>query len=319
MGRLIRTALRRGLAGVRHVNPVAPSAATGLVAEVYDQLERDFGLLAPPVALHSPAPLPLAASWALLRETLVADGRADRAAKEAVAVAVSHANACPYCVQVHAATLHDLTAAPPVPALAAWVTGSVEERPFPPEWEADLLGVVVAFHYFNRMVNVFLDDSPMPAVSASFGDRLLGRFTGVPARAPHQPGASLHLLAPAALPPDLRWAEGNPAVADALARVAAALALPEVPAAVRGVVRRQLEVWDGAPRGLSGAWVEEAVADVPAADRDTARLALLTAFASHRVDDTVVAALAGDDRELVELTSWASFAAARRVAVLLHA
>src|SRR5690606_8869078 len=44
------------LAQVRHVTPVRPRAARGLVAEVYAGLERDFGMLAPPVILHSPVP-----------------------------------------------------------------------------------------------------------------------------------------------------------------------------------------------------------------------------------------------------------------------
>lgn len=68
---LIRKAVRRSLARVRYVTPVPPGAAQGLVAEVYAQAERDFGVLAPPVVLHSPAPSSLAASWLLVRETLV--------------------------------------------------------------------------------------------------------------------------------------------------------------------------------------------------------------------------------------------------------
>ena len=102
---LVRAAARRSLATVRHVSVVDPDAADGLVADVYAQTDRDFGMLAPPVALHSPSPPLLAASWLLLRESLLATGSADRSAKEAVATAVSQANACPYCVDVHGATL----------------------------------------------------------------------------------------------------------------------------------------------------------------------------------------------------------------------
>lgn len=40
----------------------------------------------------------------MCRETLVA-GRVDRAVKEAVAVAVSKTNRCPYCVEAHATML----------------------------------------------------------------------------------------------------------------------------------------------------------------------------------------------------------------------
>src|ERR1700735_4058374 len=107
IARLIRGAGRKAIAQVRYVSPVPPGQAQGLVATVYAQVERDFGMLAPPVALHSPAPWPLAASWMMLRETLLT-GLADRAAREAVAAAVSLGNSCPYCVQVHTSVLHGL-------------------------------------------------------------------------------------------------------------------------------------------------------------------------------------------------------------------
>src|SRR5690242_10016741 len=97
-------ARRSSLAQIRHVAPVRPGPGTDLVARVYDQVERDFGMLAPPVALHAPAPGVLAAAWLMLRETLIASGRVERAAKEAVGTAVSIGNACPYCVEVHSAT-----------------------------------------------------------------------------------------------------------------------------------------------------------------------------------------------------------------------
>ena len=75
---------------------------------MYRQVERDFGMLAPPVALHSPAPEALAAVWVILRESLVATGLAGRPGKEAVAATISLANSCPYCVDVHGATLMGL-------------------------------------------------------------------------------------------------------------------------------------------------------------------------------------------------------------------
>src|SRR5690348_3600223 len=83
-GQLMRTALRRSPNHIRHVAPVRPRSADPLTARVYEQTERDFGVLAPPTALHAPAPNLLAASWLILRESLVADGLVPRPAKEAV-------------------------------------------------------------------------------------------------------------------------------------------------------------------------------------------------------------------------------------------
>ncbi|HEY0697362.1 MAG TPA: carboxymuconolactone decarboxylase family protein, partial [Micromonospora sp.] len=90
-----------GLTQIRYVSAVRRGRATGLVARVYKQMEVDFGVLAPPVALHAPAPETIAAAWMLLRETLIVPGVAPRAAKEAVATAVSLGNACPYCATIH--------------------------------------------------------------------------------------------------------------------------------------------------------------------------------------------------------------------------
>jgi nitrate reductase beta subunit len=94
MGMIVRTALRASQAQIRQVSAVRRGAARDLVAGVYGQVERDFGMLAPPVCLHSPAPECLAACWLMLRETLLATGLVDRAAKEAVAAASCVCSAC---------------------------------------------------------------------------------------------------------------------------------------------------------------------------------------------------------------------------------
>lgn len=344
---LIRTLLRRSLAQIRHVSAVRPTGARDLVAKVYQQLERDFGLLAPPVGLHSPAPDTLAASWLMLRESLVADGSVDRATKEAVAAAVSLGNACPYCVEVHGATLHGLLPGvdvgaiiegrlesiptPDIRATAAWAhaIGTREgakrsETPFPVRHTPEFVGVAVTFHYLNRMVNVFLGDSPLPphvpAAARGRAQRFLGRVMRPTARRSHQPGASLDLLPAAPLAEDLRWAAGNPGVTGAFARAAAAIDAAgrrSVPEPVRALVAIRLAEWDGRPPGLSRAWVTAATADLPAAARPAGTLALLTAMASYQIDQSVIDEFRRqqpEDRALIELTSWASLTAARRVA-----
>jgi hypothetical protein len=89
-----------------------------------------------------------------------------------------------------------------------------------------------------------------------------------------------------------------------------------VPPSVRDLVMKELENWHGEPRGLSRAWVDSAVSGLPEADRPAGRLALLTALASFQVDRSVVRMFRASqpgDSALVELTAWASLAAARRV------
>ncbi|GAA0389928.1 carboxymuconolactone decarboxylase family protein [Micromonospora gifhornensis] len=337
-GLYARVARRPSRGHVRRVTPVPIERADGLTAVVYGQVERDFGMLAPPVSLHSPAPPVLAACWIVLRETLVAAGRVDRATREAVAAAVSTVNSCPYCVEVHSATMTGLLRSATDPAgddnrrrVAEWARAGTDRAqardlvpPVPADEAVELLGVAFVFHYLNRMVNVFLEPSPLPAAlpSAMRGGvrRVFGQLMARGARGDRPPGTARDLLPAAPLAPDLAWSSGHPTLADALARGSAAIDAAgqrSVPTSVRDLVTARLDDWDGAPTGISRSWVGEAMRDLPTVDRPAARLALLTAFASYQVDDQVVAdvrAAGADDRALIELTAWASMAAARRAA-----
>lgn len=332
---LVRFAVRRSLNDTRHVRVVKRRHATGLVARVYRQVERDFSMLAPPVALHSAAPRTLAASWMILRETLLAQGFAPRAGKEAVATGVSLANSCPYCADVHGMTLDAMPdATSDREVLTEWArasavaasTGAGVVAPFPPEQAAELIGVAVAFHYYNRVVNVFLSESPFPShvpeSAKPKARKVLGGVLRPGARGPVA-GESLDLLPAVPLPDDLGWARSNGVVAEAFARAYAAVdaaGARSVPASVRALVHTRLSTWDGRAPGISRSWVDEPVATLPAADRAAGRLALLVALASYQVDAAAVEefrrAAPGDDT-LVELAAWASMAAARRISTWL--
>ena len=197
------------------------------------------------------------------------------------------------------------------------------ELPFPADQAAELVGVVVTFQYLNRMVNVFLRESPFPSglPSPARGRllRLLVRILGPVTRATRRPGDSADLLPPAEPPDDLAWAAGSPHVADAFARANAAVetaAARSVPAAIRDLVLSELAGWNGDPPGTSRAWVEDTVSGLAAADRPAGRLAMLTALASYQIGPSVVDEVRKDrpgDEALIELASWASLAAARRV------
>lgn len=323
---------------IRHVQPVSPKVAAGRTARVYQQLGRDFGMLAPPVSLHAPAPDTLAACWLMLRETLVATGAASRAVKETVAAAVSTANDCPYCVEVHGATLAglrrgtDAATEPVLRVVDQWARaghlrpGTGRLPPSLSRQRPELIGVAVTFHYLNRMVNVFLPPSPLPpglpAPASRAAGWLAAQLMGSLARADREPGASLDLLPDAPLPPDLVWAAGRAGIAEAMARASAAIdaaGARVVPDQVRDLVLVRLAGWNGQPPGLG--WLGAAVASLAERDRPVGRLALLTAMASYQVTDQTIAAVREQDpadATLIEITAWASLAAARRAGVLLH-
>lgn len=329
---------------VRHVRPVSQQSARGTVATVYAQCAEEMRLVIPPVLLHSPAPETLSAFWMLMREPLLVVGTVDRVAKEAVAAGVSVANICPYCVDMHSTGLypqageHDAEAVvadrpqtmtdPRLRALVEWARSAhLPDAPAPAQFPAaqlpELVGVVVAFHYLNRMVNVFLTSFLLPPGLTPAARRrfkhVVGRQLDPTLRASPVPGRSLSLLPAAALPADAGWAAGDPTVAQAAARSYAALAAAGercLSAPVRHLVENRLTSWRGEETGLSRQWCEDLIAPLSPPDQAAARLALLTALASYQVDNETIAEFRRHhpgDRALIEAAAWASFTAARRI------
>jgi hypothetical protein len=204
---------------------------------------------------------------------------------------------------------------------------ALSQPPFPAADTSEMIGTAMAFHYINRMAHVFLPESPYPLPSAVpwakgwIRKLAAGRFAAL-VSARRVPGASLSLLEPTDLPADLPWARGNPSVAGAFARYAAAVdaavqdALHE---SVRERVLERLEAWDGTDPGLGGLGPKEldtALVGVPPEERAAGRFALLTALASYRVDGAVVAAYRARypaDTQLLGAAAWVSYVSARRV------
>lgn len=337
---------------INYVTPVAQEEAEGLTAEVYRQMRRDFQIV-PPLTLHSPLPKLLAAVWAISREALIA-GPVDRSEREIVAAAISRINECPFCVEVHTTMLfgaghseiaksllletHEGRAQERGYQLARWAMATrtpgakaLRTPPFSATEAPELIGTAVAFHYINRVVNVFLDASPLPVSSiprwmkAPFGQvagRLFGkRIIGLSVVA----GESLPLLKEGDLPKEFAWARGNnEAVAGAFSRLASTMeeiGQAVVPTPVRELVEAYLSSWNGADPGISRQWVENAIADLPDDDQPCGRLALLSAIASHQVDADVIQAFrqhVPSDEALIGTVAWGSYLATRRISGWLN-
>lgn len=326
---------------IKYVRPAPLRSAGALAEEVYRQMQYEF-LPVPLVTLQSPAPQIMAGVWSILRETLLA-GSADRTLKETVAAVVSKTNECPYCIESHAIMLHAaadhdtasaiMQGAPEriqdqrLRAAVAWMQAHqtagaplLLPSPFSQADLPEIIGTAVAFHYINRMVNVFLGETllPLPQVLKTPTHRLYAALEGQRVVTSLRAGASLRLLPDAPLPDDLAWAAGSPAVAGAFARFARVVdeagsaALPD---AVRTLVYERIHAWDGHPVSLGRHWVEDAIGPLAPAQRASARLALLSALASYQVDQSVIdqfRAAHPTDTELIAVTAWASFTAARR-------
>jgi AhpD family alkylhydroperoxidase len=333
---------------VRHVTPVPPGEAQGLVARVYAQARADF-LLVPPFTIHSSVPEVLAGAWSIVRETLLA-GLVQRGHKEAIAATVSKGNACPYCVDVHLAAAGAASAAaralghdderqiadPQMRALVGWAKETrrpgcevLGRPPFGPAEAPEVIGTALAFNYINRMVNLFCDDSPVPVPGMLAGLRPFMRTLATPMIRPVvgkscAPGDSLELLPRAVLPGDMEWAKDRSEIAAAWAGFADVVerhVRNVVDERVIDCVRDYVATWRGTDPSLGQRWLGDAVAPLPESDRPAGRLALLTALASYQVDGTVIDAFRRThpgDAPLIALTAWASFTATRRIGTWLR-
>lgn len=88
---------------------ISEQEATGKVKEIYDQIQEAFGLPFVPNLFKAMAHNPelLEANWRRLG-TIMGPGHLDRKTKEMIAVAVSAANNCEYCINAHTAALKQM-------------------------------------------------------------------------------------------------------------------------------------------------------------------------------------------------------------------
>ncbi|WP_214409182.1 carboxymuconolactone decarboxylase family protein [Sphaerisporangium fuscum] len=323
---------------IRHVAPVPRRTATGRVAEVYAQSAADFGQAA--LMMLSPAPDVHAAAWAVLREAELA-GLAPRADKEVVAVAVSHANRCRFCIDAHSILLHalgehrlaedllhDRTPAEPGHAeLVAWAkatrpSGAAQPPapPFPAALAAEYVGTALTTHFVNRMFSALTDERLLPGnLQRSRSVRRIGAMGY--SRTVHRelaPGAALPLLAGITMGRPAAWAGDTP-IATAFAALrgatAAGGALLSEPA--RELLLSTVAEWDGTHPPSPGTWLTRRVAILAEADRPAARLAILAALAPHDVSEEEVdawrATAHATDADLVRLLAYGAVTAVDRI------
>ncbi len=80
--------------------------------------------------------------------------------------------------------------------------------------------------------------------------------------------------------------------------------------------------WNGEEMPLSRSWVEDAIISVSEEDKPAARVALLTALASHQEDQGIIEAFQRrqtEETDLVKAVAWASLATVRRISQWLQA
>ena len=330
---------------MRFIEPITQDAATGLVARTYDAIETYMG--APAVArngpflAHSPDAELLAAFWSVAYETVLVDGRLPRADKHAVAAIVSKVNECPFCVETHAfysglegelsdveLLMNGLTDGITDAGrrrLAEWAAATRDPMsettrtpPFTPEEAPEAIGTAVAFHYLDRVVTFFNGTEGVDVGDTPFS--VVDSLTRAAIQREREPGTSLSQVTDATLPEDVRWAAPSPHIAAAFSHFAATVeaageAVLDEPE--RACVAAAVAAWDGGDPPFGSAWIDKALSGLaPGSSHARARVALLAAFAPHRVDEATIEDFKRSrphDRELLAAVAWAASRAARRI------
>ncbi|MDH5723220.1 MAG: hypothetical protein OEY94_07860 [Alphaproteobacteria bacterium] len=334
---------------MRYVENVPIKKATGLVKDVYDQVQKDF-FINGTITSQSKVPELMAGMWSAGREILLVTDKEERTVKEAIGGTLSYLNDCPYCADMFVSLVHgggekdaasnimfeneDAIKDESLRKKLLWVRDAtlvnkegVFRLPFTQEQIPEVLGALLMSSYVNRYSHVVMDGSPVipPFGLQKIKDfmlKMFGRELHVTTRQILEPGTSLNLLPKASLPDDLYWSAPNQRIADAISRWAAAIdreVVKTVSPEIRELVESSLQKWDCKRMPLSRRWVEEEIEGLEGKDRAHARLALVMAKGSYHFDETLmddVLSYGAQEEDIIRILAWASFTGARRLTEL---
>ncbi len=335
---------------IKYIKAASHPPKDGFVEEIYSQIKHDFGAVVEPFLLHSPSPSVLGGVWAACRETELITGVVPRNVKELIASTVSQINRCPYCVDAHTIMLNaegehkvarllsadaanDITDSK-LKALWEWASSTRSPKadiilapPFSLQEAPEIIGMAVFYHYINKMVTVFLSETPLP-LNVSWMKVILKRIAGwyfsLSARRSKSRGESLKFIPYAKLPEDMGWAKASPSISEAFAGFSAVVdevGSSILPDEVRQCVQKYIHSWNGEYPGMSRHWVDQAIQGLDEARKDVGRLVLTASIAPHQVDEQMIVLFRNTyptDEALLGAIAWGSFTVAKRIGRWLY-
>ena len=213
---------------INHIKHIKKKDAKGKLNEIYKDIILNFGKLVEPFALHSINEKLIAGVWAMLYETMLIDTNIDRKTKENIAICISEINKCQYCADAHSIMAYNKSGQfkskePTISnekdnQLNLWSLNNhgfnsfiVVNPPFTKNEAPEIIGTSVLFHYINRMVSLFANNTPFPIsgmknifvyISANFifNKAILRKKTK---------GKSLEFIEDKIIDNSFKWAEKN--------------------------------------------------------------------------------------------------------------
>jgi AhpD family alkylhydroperoxidase len=335
---------------IKYIKATPHSHVDGVVKEIYSQIKHDFGAVVEPFLLHSSSPSVLGGVWAACRETELITGVVPRNVKELIASTISQMNWCPYCVDAHTIMLnaegeHKVArllstdaasdiADPKLKAIYEWASSTRSPQsdiilapPFSVQEAPEMIGMAVFYHYINKMVSVFLSETPLP-LNVSWMKLVMKRFAGwyfsLSARRVKSYGDSLKFIPDARLPEDMGWAEGSSPISKAFAGFAAVvneIGAEILPEEVRQCVQEYIHSWNGEHPEMNRHWVDQAAQGLNNEIKGIARLVLTASIAPYQVDEQMIVSFRNafsTDDALLGALAWGSFAVAKKIGRWLY-
>ncbi|HHC80389.1 MAG TPA: hypothetical protein ENK46_10945 [Flavobacteriia bacterium] len=315
------------------------TATDNTIKKINTQISSDFGL-AGPLTLSTPSERVHAVRWAVARESFVVETFVKRVNKEIVATCVAQLNQCPYCEDAHGASIMssgDIQTANMLTSgtwknlkdektkqLIDWSLHTrtpnatiVKNPPFSREEAPEIIGTALVFHSTNRLVNIFLEASPLPNFLT--GNRIKKTALKIAAKTlfksmitnSAKAGESLQFIQNYSVSKTLAWPESIPAFAKALAAERVVLKEIEeeiIPLPLVQLFKNHVNKWQGEAKPLGRTWLNYILKDVNESDRHVGRLLFLAAFAPYAITEDDIGnfrKVKPTDTALLEACFWA--------------
>ncbi|GEM_PF-2690726 len=339
--------LKQNAQAVKYVNVHGLQGVQGVLKEINEQINRDFGLVGP-FTLSTPSARVHAVRWAIAREVFVVETNVKRATKEIVAAAIAQINKCPYCEDVHRTSIassgdEDTAKAianetwksmenKKTKALIEWALNTrnpgadiVRNPPFSIHEAPEIIGTALVFHSTNRLVSIFLEDSPVPGVlgkplvknsalfiaSKTFFKSMVSKKAGT--------GDSLKFIENYPASKNVSWAKSIPAYVQALTANEILLNKIEaevIPFRTVQLFKEYISTWQGDDMLLGRAWLSEILSGLDEIEKPVATLVFLAALAPFTITEDDInnfRKINPGDKALIEVCFWAIETATKRI------
>jgi len=340
MSNLIETKIaEQNAQRVKYIKVIGLKESEGKVNRINVQIDRDFGLVGP-MTLSTPSERVHAIRWATARESFVVENNVKRVTKEIIAAGVAQINKCPYCEDVHRTSI---SSAGNNDAAKAIINGSwkslknertkaiidwsintrnpnasiIRNPPFSKIEAPEIIGTALVFHSTNRLVSIFLEESPLPGllnnnllkkVALKIASKTL--FKTMVTKKVNE-GESLQFIHNYKIQKSFEWSKTIPSFSRALAAEKMLLYEIEkeiIPQKLVSLFKNKVKKWQGEEMPLGRSWLQILTNGLSEAEKPIANLIFLAAFEPYTITKTDIDAfrkIYPDDKDLVDVSFWA--------------